>query len=478
MRAEICRGISTDGSDAGIWVADNAGKTTYANEHLAHILGTELDVIYERTVPSFFTGWDGALVAENLRRRAEVGPEAYELAYQRPDGSHRILRCDARPHRHGTTLQAMATLVDITDERRAHREALPPQQSHRPLRADRLLLRRHLSNALARDGLELHYEPIINPQSGLVTGFKSHIRWPNPQWASLDSRDLSTIADEIDLGGELELWTLRRVRRELEPLGRISATDPVVAVDVAARRLSEPGFARAVLSALGQLPPSTILLEVNEWSALHPQQKALQTSQHLVAQGIELVLDNFGSCGSCLGCLATLPISRVKLHPSLLGDIQHDPDAVAFLSAVLDLARARHLTAVAQGVETAEQSSIVRRLGFPAAQGPLWSRAVSVDRLESVMADLRRRSSRRPTVRPGRRPSWTREVSAEHGLQVMLRLLGTGASMASIAAALNSNGFRTPAGTRWHQSSVANTLRHIPSGAGSTDRPDSSRNRG
>ncbi len=476
--AETSRGISTVWSEAGIWVADDTGKTTYANERLAHILGTELDVIYGRRVPSFFTGWDGALVAENLRRRAEVGPEAYELSYLRPDGERRILRCDARPHKHGVTLQAMAMLVDITDERRAHREVLQLQQSHQPPRADRLLLRRHLTDALAGDGLDLHYEPIINPQSELVTGFKAHIRWPHSQWASLESRALLNTADEIDLGGELELWTLRRVRRDLELLGRMSAADPVVAVNVAARRLSEPGFARAALSALGRLPPSTILVEVNECGALHPRQKALQTSECLIAEGIGLAVDNFGSCGSCLGCLATLPISQVKLHPSLLADTQHDPDAVAFLSALLDLARARHLTAVAQGVETAEQSSILRRLGFPAAQGPHWSRAVSVDRLESVMADLRRRSSRRPTVRPGRRPSWTQDVSAEHGLQVMLRLSGTGASMASVAAALNSSGFRTPAGTRWHQSSVAHTLRNTPSGAASTDRTDSSRNRG
>lgn len=57
-----------------------------------------------------------------------------------------------------------------------------------------------------------------------------------------------------------------------------------------------------------------------------------------------------------------------------------------------------------------------------------------------------------------RSPGGTVAVAPEHGLERLWELHGEGASLASIAAALNSAGYRTPTGQRWHRKSVGRVL--------------------
>jgi hypothetical protein len=52
-------------------------------------------------------------------------------------------------------------------------------------------------------------------------------------------------------------------------------------------------------------------------------------------------------------------------------------------------------------------------------------------------------------------------VTTEHGLQQIMRMHRQGASLTTIAAALNAEGFRTPQGMRWHRATVARVIRDI-----------------
>src|SRR3954466_984311 len=80
----------------GIWAVNAAGRTVFANAKLAQILGLPLNHIYA-TSASEVIGDETTETAERIRRRAEVGPESYELEYEHPDGQLHILHVTATP---------------------------------------------------------------------------------------------------------------------------------------------------------------------------------------------------------------------------------------------------------------------------------------------------------------------------------------------------------------------------------------------
>jgi hypothetical protein len=128
------------------------------------------------------------------------------------------------------------------------------------------------------------------------------------------------------------------------------------------------------------------------------------------------------------------------------------------VASVVELSRAVDVETVAEGIETTTQLDIVSRLGVTAGQGYLWSRPLAKADLRRLLCAGAKASFEVPTddarERPPRKPSVVR-ATQEHGLHELLHLHRGGASLRSIASALNREGYRTPVGSRWHPSSVA-----------------------
>src|SRR5262249_23010625 len=115
--------------------------------------------------------------------------------------------------------------------------------------------------------------------------------------------------------------------------------------------------------------PSSILLEVTETAVMEDVDKARATLNRLKALGFRLALDDFGTGYSSISMLKDLPFDILKIGRTFVRDVECISLGATTLGAIIDIGKSLKLTIIAEGIETAEQSMGLERLGCDLLQG-------------------------------------------------------------------------------------------------------------
>ncbi len=255
----------------------------------------------------------------------------------------------------------------------------------------RLETERELRHALERDELELHYQPVVALGSGEIVGLEALVRWNHPERGLLDPGQFVSIAEDSGLIEPIGRWVQETACRqalgwhELRPDQR-----PLdVAVNLSARQVAHRDLADSVREILARtgLDPVNLRLEVTESALVDESAGATATLQALSETGVRLVLDDFGTGYSSLAYLNRFPFDALKVDRSFVDGLGLEQERTAIVEAVIGMARALSLDAIAEGVESEEQLSELRRLGCDFAQGHLFSRPLAPQRVTELLRD-------------------------------------------------------------------------------------------
>lgn len=91
---------------------------------------------------------------------------------------------------------------------------------------------------------------------------------------------------------------------------------------------------------------------------------------------MRIAIDDFGTGFSSLSYLARLPVHTFKIDRSFVIDMGAAPEGLALVSTIVNLAHSMKLNVVAEGVETEEQSRLLRLLNCDEIQGYWFGRPV------------------------------------------------------------------------------------------------------
>ncbi|MDT7548647.1 MAG: hypothetical protein QOE84_1041, partial [Actinomycetota bacterium] len=322
------------------------------------------------------------------------------------------------------------------------------------VRADRQQLLRDLRAGIADGAVEVWYQPIVDISNDEVSGMEALLRWTHPTRGPISPATFIPLAEESGVIDELGAFALTAACTEAARWPKHNGRELSVAVNLSARQLNDPHITDKVVEALraSALPPSRLILEVTETAVLGDLDVALQTLNELRGTGIRVALDDFGTGFSSLTYLRQFPVNAIKIDRSFVSGLGTNADDTAIVASLISLAATVGVHVVAEGVETAEQRDRLRALGCRFGQGFLWSPAVPAERLTTTMDEITRG---RPIPPRRRRPAVGTD-SATAGR--ILAMHQCGASLSTIAAALNADGLVTATGSRWHRQSVARLI--------------------
>jgi EAL domain-containing protein (putative c-di-GMP-specific phosphodiesterase class I) len=324
----------------------------------------------------------------------------------------------------------------------------------------RLKLSGQLSDALEGDQLHVVYQPVVSLGSDALLGVEALVRWDHPDRGPVPPSVFVPVAEKTGLARALDGWVLRRSCAEFAAL-RARGTVPhtsYLAVNVTAGNVVDPAFPSTVGAALAAsgLPATSLVLEVTETGVMNDLDTGVRMLTALTDLGVRVAIDDFGTGWSSLTYVKRLPARFIKLDRSFVARLDEDAEDLAIAASVIRLGEATGMTVIAEGVETPSQLAVLRRLRCPAGQGYLWSAAVPAAELPQALARVSTVQQARPDT-----PALPKVPAApgpEHGLALLWQLHGEGASMMTVAAALNRDGYRNVDGKRWHHKAVAATL--------------------
>jgi diguanylate cyclase (GGDEF)-like protein/PAS domain S-box-containing protein len=227
-----------------------------------------------------------------------------------------------------------------------------------------------LADAVDRDQLRLHYQPIVSLATGEVESYEALLRWEHPELGLLPPDEFIPLAEGSGLIVPIGRWVLREACRYAARLGRGAGRAIEIAVNVSARQLQHPDFVSHVEEALelSQLPPEQLVLELTESVVIDTSDVDSRLAL-LRAKGIKIALDDFGTGYGSLVYLQRLPIDIVKIDKSFTAAVDQDDAGKALLHAIVGFGTALGTRLVAEGIEREGQDAVVHELGVQNAQG-------------------------------------------------------------------------------------------------------------
>jgi diguanylate cyclase (GGDEF)-like protein/PAS domain S-box-containing protein len=228
-----------------------------------------------------------------------------------------------------------------------------------------------LREGILRGEFRLDYQAVVDLERSRIMGYEALVRWEHPGAGELPPAEFIPLAEETGLIVSLGEWVLAEACNEATRLSRLHSRPMQMSVNVSARQLHHPDFVRHVRRALesSDLPPELLTLELTESTLLASDERVAGTLRTIKELGVVLALDDFGTGYASLSYLRQFPIDVVKIDRSFTANVGSKDGDLVLLKGIIDLGHALELNLVAEGIETSEQHTIVRRLGCQQAQG-------------------------------------------------------------------------------------------------------------
>jgi len=245
-------------------------------------------------------------------------------------------------------------------------------------------LERDMRSALANGEFELHYQPIVNFESGRIGGFEALLRWHHPQRGVVMPGEFIPLAEETGLIAPLGEWVVRTACAEAAKW----PADLKIAVNLSPAQFRNKELVAVIVGALTSsgIAPGRLELEVTETAIMDDSEVVFAALGQLQKLGVRIALDDFGTGYSSLSFLQKFPFDKIKIDRSFVNELSSArEDSRAIACAVVRFAVSLGKTTTAEGVETREQWDMLSDAACAEMQGYYFSPPVHATKIPRML---------------------------------------------------------------------------------------------
>ena len=255
---------------------------------------------------------------------------------------------------------------------------------------ERLALKADLQRAVVGEEFDVHYQPIVDLQSGAIAGVEALLRWRHPERGLVLPGQFIGLAEETGFILPLGRLVLQRACEQVAQWRRAGLRDLGVSVNISAKQLSSRHLPAEVTAALeaSSLDPAALTLEITE-SVLLDSHVVIGRLEELRALGVRIAIDDFGTGYSSLNYLLRFPVDTLKIAKAFIDELGSSSEPERLVAAIIRLGSTFGLDTVAEGIEKHSQRDRLRAMNCRYGQGYLFSPPVPADELAAALLSTR-----------------------------------------------------------------------------------------
>lgn len=229
-----------------------------------------------------------------------------------------------------------------------------------------------IRNGMAQKQFHLVYQPVLSVKDKQVIGYEALVRWLHPTRGLISPARFIPIAERHGSIVELGRWVLGEACRVAVKL----PSSTYMAINVSTVQFRSDSLIADIEDELriSGLPASRLEVELTETAMVEDGELVARSLASLRTLGVKIAMDDFGTGYSSLSHLKDFPLDRIKIDRSFVTSAATDPNAVAVLKGIVQIARDMGVATLAEGVETCDQLNLVKNIGCDAIQGYLLGR--------------------------------------------------------------------------------------------------------
>jgi diguanylate cyclase (GGDEF)-like protein/PAS domain S-box-containing protein len=248
----------------------------------------------------------------------------------------------------------------------------------------------------AGDQFELFYQPIIALDDGHLHGFEALIRWRHPERGLISPVDFIPLAEDTDMIIDIGRKSIMDAARQIAAWMPAEGDPPQIAVNVSGKQFAAVGLVDDIERALTVtgIPPHALKLEITESLIMDNPERTNEVLRRIIALGCKVSIDDFGTGYSSLSHLHRFPFHTLKVDRSFVMRINDSREGLEIVRVISSLAHILERDVVAEGVETEEQATELRRLGIQFGQGYMFAKPLPAGEASVFLARNRAKHPR------------------------------------------------------------------------------------
>ena len=221
---------------------------------------------------------------------------------------------------------------------------------------------------------EVYYQPKFRFDDESVIGAEALIRWNNPRKGFLQPASFVPLFEGNGFIQKIDKFVLDKVCAFLEDWSHISKQKLTISFNLSRCHLYNPNLIGELkdIARRYDIGDNTIEVELTERIMIDNEQRMMHVMREIKNAGFSVSVDDFGAGYSSLNVLKDIPADVIKLDKEFLSpqnEYKKNPKERIIISSVVDMAKRLNIMTVAEGVETKDQSDMLKDIGCDIAQG-------------------------------------------------------------------------------------------------------------